>query len=159
MSAKLLREATEVAVRSYADGARTHKSEEPRRRQWLRIRDALRAVVDAGLLVVPTGENEAYNAGYQDGLGDGGSCSNGARDVPAGNIRPEAWVHDEYVSGDPVRTFYEIPDGLAQVIRTAACVDGEGFAGCLHNLILEREGALAEVKRLTRALKEGRSGR
>jgi hypothetical protein len=71
----------------------------------------------------------------------------------------EVWVHDEFPSDDPVSTFYEIPDRIAQKVRTAACVDGEGFAGCLHNLILEHEGALAEIQRLTRALKEGRSGR
>lgn len=75
------------------------------------------------------------------------------------SCRSEVWVHDERPSDDEVRTFYEIPDRVAQMVRTAACVEGESFAGCLHNLVLEREGAVADVKRLTRALKEGRSGR
>lgn len=73
--------------------------------------------------------------------------------------RAEVWVHDEWPSDDEVRVFYEIPDRVAQMVRTATGVEGEAFASCLHNLVLEREGAVAEVKRLTRALKEGRSGR
>lgn len=28
--------------------------------------------------------------------------------------RPEVWVHDEFPSDDEVRTFYEIPDGVAR---------------------------------------------
>ena len=66
----------------------------------------------------------------------------------ADNARAEVWVHDAFPSDDPIRTFYEIPDEIAQKVRKAACVDGESFAGCLHNLILEREGALGEVTRL-----------
>jgi hypothetical protein len=68
--------------------------------------------------------------------------------------RPEVYVHDEFESDDPVRTFYEVPDYIATEVRTAAAIHGESFASCLRNLVLEREGALGEVTRLAALLKE-----
>lgn len=73
--------------------------------------------------------------------------------------RPQVIVHAETASDDAVRVFYEVPDTIADEVRKAATFDGETFASCLWNICLEREGALGEVKRLTRALTEGRSGR
>lgn len=63
---------------------------------------------------------------------------------------PEVYVHSGWEPEDPVRTFYEIPDRIAQTVRSAATFEGETFASCLHNLVLERQGALGEVKRLKR---------
>lgn len=68
--------------------------------------------------------------------------------------RPHILVHAELPSDDDVRTFYEIPETIAGEVRKASTYEGETFAGCLWNICLEREGALGEVTRLNRLLKE-----
>lgn len=68
--------------------------------------------------------------------------------------RPQVFVHAEAGSDDAVRTFYEVPDRIASEVRSVATFEGETFASCLLNIVLEREGALGEVRRLKRALKE-----
>lgn len=73
--------------------------------------------------------------------------------------RTQVLVHAETASDDAARTFYEVPENIADEVRKAATFEGETFVSCLWNICLEREGAQAEVRRLTRALKEGRSGR
>lgn len=61
---------------------------------------------------------------------------------------PAVYVDSGWQPEDDVRVYYEIPDRIAEAVRSAAAVNGETFASCLHNLILEREGALDEVRRL-----------
>jgi hypothetical protein len=70
--------------------------------------------------------------------------------------RPLLFVHAEARSDDEVRTFYEVPEQIAAEVRAAEAFDGETFASCLLSVCLQREGALAEVKRLQRELKARR---
>lgn len=73
--------------------------------------------------------------------------------TPGGDTIVEVWVHHEHPSEDPLRTFYEIPDKIAVMVRDAGVVDGENFASCLHNMALEHAAAKAEIKRLKRLCK------
>jgi hypothetical protein len=57
--------------------------------------------------------------------------------------RSEVYVHSGWEPEDAVRTFYEIPDRIVEMVRSAGVVEGETFASCLHNLALEREAALS----------------
>jgi hypothetical protein len=68
--------------------------------------------------------------------------------------RSTVYVHAESRSDDAVRVFYEVPDRIAGEVRSCATFDGETFASCLLNIVLEREGALGEVTRLKRLLRE-----
>lgn len=71
--------------------------------------------------------------------------------------RPVVYVHAEAQSDDRVRTFYEIPDRIAGEVRACETFDGETFASCLVNIVLEREGALGEVMRLKNEIRRLRN--
>ena len=75
---------------------------------------------------------------------------------PKGEARPQLFVHSDY-SPDDVRTFYEIPDAIAEQVRPGPD-DARTFAQALADLVTAREQAIADVVEFLRSRDPSASG-